>query len=147
MKCDKLQQVENPIEWGLYYDKNEVDSAIDELKQEHHRERHEYIEMVAQIKSEINRKEAVGKRWFERCMEARAENVRLKRALWLARADRADDRARIFYFNDLETKLDIDGFSYDSKKKKGCKKLTARLWRIIWLKVESKCRAKSEEYK
>ena len=133
MKCDKLQQVENPIEWGLYYDKNEVDSAIDELKQEHHRERHEYIEMVAQYKAKL--------------VEQESENRKQKRALWMARADRADDRARIFYFNDLETKLDIDGFSYDSKKKKGCKKLTARLWRIIWLKVESKCRAKSEEYK
>ena len=32
MKCDELQQVENPIEWGLYYDKNEVDAAIAELK-------------------------------------------------------------------------------------------------------------------
>lgn len=133
MKCDKLQQVENPIEWGLYYDKNEVDSAIDELKRVHHRERHEYIDMVAQYKAKL--------------VEQESENRKQKRALWMARADRADDRARIFYFNDLETKLDIDGFSYDSKKKKGCKKLTARLWRIIWLKVESKCRAKSEEYK
>ena len=132
MKCDKLQQVENPIEWGLYYDKNEVDSAIDELKRVHHRERHEYIDMVAQYKAKL--------------VEQESENRKQKRALWMARADRADDRARIFYFNDLETKLDIDGFSYDSKKKKGCKKLTARLWRIIWLKVESKCRAKAEEY-
>ena len=72
---------------------------------------------------------------------------RLNRALWLARAERAADRARIFYFNDLETMLDIDGFSYDSKKKKGHKKLTAREWRIIWLKVERKCREKAEKYK
>lgn len=55
MKCDELQQVENPIEWGLYYDKNEVDSAIDELKREHHRERHEYIDMVAQLKAEADK--------------------------------------------------------------------------------------------
>ena len=75
------------------------------------------------------------------------KNRRLKRALWLARAERAADRARIFYFNDLTTMLDIDGFSYDSKKKKGHKKLTAREWRIIWLKVERKCREKAEEYK
>ena len=32
MKCDELKQVENPIEWGLYYDKAEVDEAIAELK-------------------------------------------------------------------------------------------------------------------
>lgn len=102
---------------------------------------------IAELKSEIRRKEAVEQRWFEQCMEARSEAIRLKRALWIARAERASDRARIFYFNDLETMLDIDGFSYDSKKKKGHKKLTARIWRIIWLKVERKCRAKAEEYK
>lgn len=32
MKCDELKQVEYPIEWGLYYDKSEVDAAIAELK-------------------------------------------------------------------------------------------------------------------
>lgn len=37
MKCDELQQVENPIEWGLYYDKSEVDAAIAELKAENER--------------------------------------------------------------------------------------------------------------
>ena len=37
MKCDELKQEENPIEWGLYYDKNEVDAAIEELKDENRR--------------------------------------------------------------------------------------------------------------
>lgn len=32
MKCDELKEVENPIEWGLYYNKAEVDEAIAELK-------------------------------------------------------------------------------------------------------------------
>lgn len=50
----------------------------------------------AELKAEINRKEAVGKRWFERCMEARAENVRLKRALWLAMANRALEKIAWF---------------------------------------------------
>lgn len=110
------------------YIKSEVDAAI------------------AELKCEIKRKEGVCKRWFERCMEARTENIKLKRALWHARAERAADRARIFYFNDLQTMLDIDGFSYDSKKKKGHKKLTARLWRIIWEKVERKCRAMADKF-
>jgi len=66
---------------------------------------------------------------------------------WIARAERASDRARIFYFVVDETKLDIEGYSYDSKKKKDCKKLDAREWRIIWLKVERKCRAKAEKFK
>lgn len=33
-KCDELKQVENPIEWGLYYNKDEVDEAIVEIKAE-----------------------------------------------------------------------------------------------------------------
>lgn len=37
MKCDELKQVEYPIEWGLYYDKDEVDAAIAELKAENER--------------------------------------------------------------------------------------------------------------
>lgn len=84
---------------------------------------------------------------YAEMVDAGMRERRLNRALWLARAERADDRARIFYFSDLESVLDIDGFSYDSKKKKGCKKLTARLWRIIWLGVERKCRDKAEEYR
>ena len=140
MKCDELKTRFIDDTYIKYYKTGKHDLAQVYLKSE-------ADEAIAELKAEINRKEAVGKRWFERCMEARAENVMLKRALWIARADRANDRARIFYFNDLETKLDIDGFSYDYKKKKSCKKLAARLWRIIWLKVERKCRAKAEEYK
>ena len=109
-----------------YYDAEEVDAAIAELKR----------------KLEDAQASA-----YAESVDAGMRERRLKRALWVARAERADDRARIFYFNDLETMLDIDGFSYDSKKKKGHKKMTARDWRITWLKVERKCRAKAEEYK
>lgn len=33
------------------------------------------------LKDEINRKEGVGQRWFERCMTERTDNCRLRRAL------------------------------------------------------------------
>ena len=65
MKCDELQQVENPIEWGLYYDKSEVDAAIAELKAENERlnnaldkERSEtikYMDELCNAKNEIER--------------------------------------------------------------------------------------------
>ncbi len=65
MKCDELQQVENPIEWGLYYDKPEVDAAIAELKAENERlnnaldkERSEtikYMDELCNAKNEIER--------------------------------------------------------------------------------------------
>lgn len=94
--------------WEEVYLKDEVDAAI------------------AELKAEINRKEAVGKRWFEQCMEARAENVGLKRALWLARAERAV--AKQAYY-DILISSERDQM-YD-----------------MWNNVERKCRAKAEEYK
>ena len=122
------------IESADLYLKSEADAAITKLNAENERlkkceiwmKQHFYCEEVIACES--------------------AKNRRLKRALWLARAERAADRARIFYFNDLTTMLDIDGFSYDSKKKKGHKKLTARSWRIIWEKVERKCRAMADKF-
>lgn len=47
MKCYEMQQVENPIEWGLYYDKSEVDAAIAELKAENRKLKQE-IERLKQ---------------------------------------------------------------------------------------------------
>lgn len=108
----------------------------------------EEYESLKREKAELKAKlESVQASMYADVVDANMENRRLKRELWLARAERADDRARIFYFNDLETMLDIDGYSYDSKKKKGHKKMTARDWRITWLNVERKCRAKAEQYK
>lgn len=56
MKYDKLK-AETIVPQGCaltlqMYPKSEVDSAIDELKTEHHRERHEYIEMAAMLRRE-----------------------------------------------------------------------------------------------
>ena len=135
MKCDKLQQVENPIEWGLYYDKNEVDSAIDELKRVHHRERHEYIDMVAQYKAKL--------------VEQESENRKQKRALWMARAERAHVTTLLwnvycyqnncFYFRDFMNEK-CNPFRDIPKK-------TAMEWSDLWESIETKCRAKAEEYK
>ena len=134
--CFEFEKVLRGKSNKLFYPKSEVDAVIAELKRENER-------LVKCCKEYDSRQRIDERIKFNGAQQLRAT----KRALWLARADRADDRARIFYFNDLETKLDIDGFSFDRKKKKGCKKLTARHWRIIWLEVESKCLAKAEEYK
>jgi hypothetical protein len=70
MKCDELKQVEYPIEWGLYYDKYDVDAAIEELKAklEDAKASH-YAEMV----------------------DAGMRERRLRRTLWIARAERAKE--------------------------------------------------------
>ena len=132
-KLTRLNSFGNYDQFGGYYDADEVDAVLAEKDA-----------AIAELKQKL---ESVQASMYADVVDAGMENRRLKRALWLARAERADDRARIFYFNDLETMLDIDGFSYDPKKKKGCKKLTARRWRIIWENVERKCQAKAEEYR
>ena len=78
-------------------------------------------------------------------VDANMDNRRMKRALWLARARRANDNARIFYFAETcGVKLNIDGYS--NREKGHTRMCTAREWRITWLKVERKCREKAEEY-
>lgn len=54
MKCDELKPINITDECGSYrvYNKSDVDAAIDELKTAHHKERHEYIKMVAELKEE-----------------------------------------------------------------------------------------------
>lgn len=144
MKCDELEKFDATsnadrsagIESRYAYDADEVDEAIEELM------------------AEINRKEAVGKRWFERCMEARAENVRLKRALWLARASDAssfaglfstlscieDDESRTYWIFGNKRKIVIDGLK--------CSRMeTAYKWFCIWDDVANKCLKKAKEYK
>jgi hypothetical protein len=80
-------------------------------------------EAIAELKKEINRKDGVQQRWFARCMEARTEKIKLKRSLWLARAEMARTSAWVFWNRK-------DDYNYNK-----------------WKKVERKCRAKAEEYK
>ena len=122
MKCDELnEKIQITNDTRMVYLKSEVDAAI------------------AELKAEINRKEAVEKRWFEQCMEARAENVRLKRALWLARVE-------------LCHRLDVD--RYLRKHRNSWYNENCLTWaeacvamEVKMCKAESKCRAKAEEYK
>ena len=134
MKCDELE-TEQWLDYGgepmPCYPAKDVDAAIVELK------------------DEINRKDGVGKRWFEQCMEARAENVRLKRALWLDRAERAHVTTLLWnvycyqnnclYFRDFMPE-NCNPFRSLPKK-------TAMEWSDLWESIETKCRAYAEKYK
>ena len=130
MKCDKLTLYHSKSLNLPIYVASEVDAAI------------------AELKSEIRRKEAVEQRWFEQCMEARSEAIRLKRALWLARAERAEARKNYWYARSCHEGdkylWSIDG---SSVKYIGCIKRTNYDWLLTWSEVESKCRKKAEEYK
>ena len=144
MKCDELTPIElecnmgkdvNGVEhretWKAY-DIDEVDALLAKKDAE-----------IEELKQKLEDAKAMH---YAESVDAGMENRRLKRALWLARAERASDKARIFYFAyTCGVKLNIDGFS--NKEKGHTRMCTARWWRITWLKVERKCRAKAEEYK
>lgn len=81
-------------------------------------------------------------------VDAGMENRRLKRALWLARAERAKARKNYWYARSCHDG-DKDLWSIDGSAVKyiGCIKRTNFDWLKIWGEVETKCRAKAEEYK
>lgn len=86
---------------------------------------------------------------YAESVDAGMENRRLKRALWLARADRAKDKYECFFRAKASTELlDINGWTDNVPEPKGWwRQLTAKEWLRIWRKVEGICRAKAEEYK
>lgn len=122
MKCDELKPIrQGSVELGEYwvYDAEEVDAAIDELKREHHRERHEYIDMVAQHKAKL--------------VEQESENRRLKRALWLARG----------YIMTL-LQRDFQRLAYQCNNVSYKRNLLRR--RNRYYELSEKCLKKAEEY-
>jgi hypothetical protein len=76
-----------------------------------------------------------------------AKNRRLKRALWLARADAAESEARGWYHSTgYCVKYDGGHTIKGALNGKGLLRLPEE-WMRKWLTVERKCRAKAEEYK
>ena len=152
MKCDELkaeQWLDYSGEPMPCYPKAKVDAAIDELKSAHHKERHEYIKMIAKLKQKLQdqciscpvkmQEDYVVAELKQKLEDAKAtayaESVdagmrerRLKRALWIARAEIAHKK--------------IDEYWPDY-----CHNAHSRIALLKWEEVERKCRAKAEEYK
>lgn len=120
--CDYMDELFGGVKMPptQVYLKSEADAFIAKLEENHKMEVGQLLIEIVELKAEINRKNGVCKRWFERCMEARTENVKLKRALYKACANWA--HVAVAFFS-----------SYTTKEK--------------WRKMENKCRIKAEEYK
>ena len=111
-------------------------------------DRDAYKKKVEELKAEINRKEGVGQRWFARCMEERVENVRLKRALWLARAEKAKTAKNMFDILGTFASREKVGVTGCAHKIKGAKTLKEPKFFFAKFQIaENKCRAKAEQYK
>lgn len=115
--------------------KAEVDKAIEEFKAENERlkkceiwmKQHFYCEEVIACES--------------------AKNRRLKRALWLARANKAESEARGWYHSNAYI-IKYDGL-HNIKRViygKGFKRYPEE-WMKLWIKIERLCLAKAKEYK
>ena len=108
----------------LVYIKEDVDKVIDELKRDHHLERHEYIEMVAQRKN---------------------ENRKLKRALWLMTAEWAEAMG-LASCNIANKFMSRENFEVsDDYRNNTVKKYRHR--QVVFYKYADYCRHKAEEYK
>lgn len=150
LKCDKLEQVENPIEWGLYYDQSEVDAAIAELK-DVIRELQVDLEGAKTEFAELKAKlENVQASMYADVVDANMENRRLKRALWLTRAMRANIEQYwtnyVMYVHEHPNSFyEFDGDDVFHRYNKNNDSF--RIWNHRWQKVKCKCLKKAEEYK
>ena len=165
MLCDELKvYVPQDGPWGLEpeeggqlveeetcYLKSEVDAAIDDLKTEHHKERDEYISMVysrEQTIKELKKKlEDVQASAYAESVDAGMRDRRLRRALWLKRADDAKHLVTAYenydYFDCQEMTIKQE----TARTWMTCKLRTAEEWVKVWKNIERKCLAKAEEYK
>lgn len=163
MKCDELKQVEYPIEWGLYYDKSEVDEAIAELKARIQLDDDEmagFLDLEEECGGGDLRNYIAELKQFaeDACLERddnqtaidelQAENRRLRRALWIARAERAIAEAE-YWYGHYSGMYYIDATDVPEEEDNPYKRVkdTTIGWSKTWMNVESKCRAKAEEYK
>ena len=99
-----------------------------------------YAHMVERKINELN----------QALQKANEENERLKRALWLDKAARANaewGHWATIWFCDTRAILNINKSSVSQDPYRCTITRNAAEWRNLWAEVERKCRAKAEEYK
>ena len=119
-----------PVEEETCYLKSDVDAEIAELKQ-----KLESVQATAYAES----------------VDAGMKNRRLKRSLWIARAERAKEVHFMLCQLIYDKKYGIVKFNVRKEWYKNIKQgqmlHTPQGWADVWDIVERKCRAKAEEYK
>ena len=148
MKYEGLKQVEYPIEWGLYYDKAEVDEAIAELKARIQLDDDEmagFLQLeeecgggdlrnyIAQLKRKLEDAKATA---YTESVDAGMRERRLRRALWRAIALFCARSCEYFSGIMSHCLMGQDDLYRRCEEKKN-----------KYLNAMKKCRAKEEEYK
>lgn len=135
MNSDELKVRTIYVDWKgeniCYYDPNEVNEVISGLKV-----------IISQKEDAINKAVDIA-------FDLKKERDFTKRAMWLARANAAKNKARFFgwSFDSYNTTLliNIDGHKY--KMPKQSRMMTCHDWIEIFERVEERCRKKAEDYK
>ena len=125
MKCDKLTPIELECNMG-------IDSVTGLVNREPWKayDIDEVDAAIVELKDKLH--------------DAEMRERRMKRALWLARAERAKEKQQLFHFSLNYQTLTIEGF-YDPYK--GCRMLSPKKWIKIFNNIEIKCRAKADKFK
>jgi predicted S18 family serine protease len=101
---------------------------------------------IAELKAALEDAKATA---YAESVDAGMRERRLKRALWLARAERAEAEhahwATIWFCN-TKIALNINKSSVSNDPYKSNTFRNASEWRNMWYDIASKCRAKAEEY-
>lgn len=150
MKCDELKAhnlVDIQDYRGEVYLKKDVDEAIAELKEFaedaciERDDNQTAIDELQAENAELKQKlEDVQASMYADVVDANMEIRKLKRALWLARAERS--KSEKDYWGHIYNE-DCGEFNYTILSRS----LASDEWMRIWHNVELKCRAKAEEYK
>ena len=130
MKCDELQEkIQITNDTRMVYLKSNVDAAIAELKAK-------LVDVQATA--------------FAESVDAGMENRKLKRALWLARAELAKETQflwnvychcdKLYFCKPFCVSTRKNPFRYISR-------MNVVEWYEFWGKIKNKCLSKAEEYK
>lgn len=146
MKCDELKV------YKVYTTRNEgafgfcegADPTDIELEHEPVCLKSDVDKVIAELKEAIEDANANAIKWQDDLYAMIAELLETKRALWLARANRAKEKQQLFHFSLGYEKLCIDGF-YDPYS--GRRELSPKQWIKAFNKVEVKLLKKAEEYR
>ena len=130
---------------GANFNGANLNGAIDELKTAHHKERHEYIRMIADLKEKLEDAKATA---YADSVDAGMRERKLKRALWLARAEKAKTAKNMFDILWKFASREKVGVTGCAHKIKGAKTLKEPKFFFAKFQIaENKCIEKAEEYK
>ena len=102
---------------------------------------------LSEVYSLLDKIESLKASHYAEMVDAGMENRRLKRALWLKRADDAKHLVVAYENYDYLDCQEMTIKQESARTWMTCKLRTAEEWVKVWKNVERKCRAKAEEYK